>query len=89
MAITKKQPTHLDFQQAVRQSYNDVDSSVTNSGFLTGKVGRKITQVISTTTVTNDTVDFSYLEDGALLYTLRIIYTDGSQNTLLSAERIA
>lgn len=89
MSNTLKPVTQFDYQQTLKRSFNDVDHSMTSSGFLVGKVGRKVTQLISTTTVSNDTVDFSYYEDGVLLYTLRIIYTDGSQNTLLSAERIA
>lgn len=86
---TTKRFSERDSGQTLQASFNDVDSSLTTNGYLTGKVGRKITQTISTTTVVGDTATFQFLESGTLLYTLTIIYTDATQSIMLSAERTA
>lgn len=87
MANTKKQLSERDANQTLKHSYNDVDGSLTTNGFLVGKVGRKIVQTITTTNVANDTAILDFFEDGVLLYQYKIIYTDGTQATLISAER--
>lgn len=80
----------VDANQALYQSYNQVDASLTTNGFLIGKVGNKITQTISTTTIANDTSTFNfYCDFTTLLYTYVLIFTDGTQSTLLSATRTA
>jgi hypothetical protein len=89
MSQTTKKLSERDANQTLQASFNDIDSSITTNGFLTGKVGRKITQTISQTTVPGDTATFSFLESGTLLYTLTIVYTDSSQSVMLSAERTA
>ncbi len=86
---TTKRLSERDANQTLQAAFNDIDSSLTTNGFLTGKVDREITQVISQTTVPGDTATISFLESGVLLYTLRIIYTDSSQSVLLSAKRTA
>jgi hypothetical protein len=88
MSKTVKPPSQLDGNQTLQNAFNDVDSTITTNGFLVGKVGRKIELSISTTTVANDTETYEFSEDGEILYTLRVIYTNGSRETLLSAERI-
>lgn len=89
MSITSKQTTQKDADQAMRASYNDVNATQAVDGFLVGKVGRKVTQVVSTTTIANDTETFTFSESGTNLYTITIIYTDGTRTTMLSAERTA
>ena len=89
MPKTTKRFSERDGNQTLQASFNDVDSSITIGGFLTGKVGRKIEQEITTTTVTDDTVIFTFSEDGTDLYELTLIYTDSSQSVLVSAERTA
>ncbi len=89
MSETTKTSTTRDYQQTLKKSYNDVDSTLSVNGFLVGKVGRKIAQVISTTTVDNDTATFTFSEDGTTLYVYKIIYTTSAQTVLLSAERIS
>lgn len=91
MAQTQKLMSDRDSSQTAKFAYNDVNASLTSDGFLVGLVGRKITQVISTTTVANDTATFSFYENSGadLLYQYTIIYTDGAQTTMLSAERTA
>lgn len=89
MANTVKRPSDLDGNQTLKNAFNDVDSTITTNGFLVGKVGRKIELAISTTTLSNDTETYSFIEDGVTLYQLEVIYTSGSRETLLSAERIS
>jgi hypothetical protein len=89
MSTTRKGLSERDANQTLKGSFNDVDSSLTTSGFLIGKVGRKVEAVISTTNIANDTITYSFSEDGNALYTYEIIYTDGTRTVLLSAERIA
>ena len=89
MAETKKQLSHRDGQQTLKGAFNDVDKSLTTNGFLVGKVGHKITLGISTTSIANDTETYSFFDDNTLLYTLVIIYTDGTREQMISAERTA
>lgn len=89
MSNTTKQRTDRDSAQTLQYSFNDVNSTIGVDGFLVGMVGRKITQTIGTTTVANDTETFSYYDGTTLLYTIQVIYTDGSRTTMLSATRIA
>lgn len=89
MAETQKPLSDRDMQQAIRGVFNDVDKSLSTSGFLTAKVGHKVTQAISTTTVVDDTESYSFYDGATLLYTFRIIYVDGTRNVMISAERIA
>lgn len=91
MSSTVKIMTQKDADQATRTAYNDVNATIGVDGFLTGLVGRKITQTITTTSVTGDTAVFSFYENfgSSLLYTITVVYTDGTQTTLLSATRTA
>lgn len=89
MAKTVKSLSDRDANQVLQAAHVDVDDSVMTSGFLTGKVGRKIEATITTTNVANDTVEYAFSEDGAALYTLTLVYTDGTRQELLSAERTA
>jgi hypothetical protein len=89
MSITQKPLSHLDYEQTLQSSYNDVNATLSVDGFLTGKVGRKVELAISTTTVVDDTETYSFSENGIALYTLQIIYTDGTRSQLVSAERIS
>ncbi len=89
MAITTKSQSNLDFQQTLKSSYNDVNATLSVDGFLVGKVGNKVTLAISTTNVANDTETYTFLDSATTLYQLRIIYTDGTRELMLSAERIA
>jgi hypothetical protein len=84
MSITTKRPTKLDYEGALRSSFNNEDSTLTVNGFLVGKVGRKVELI---TTSTTDQFDFK--EDGTLLYTILITYTDSTKAVLASAERTA
>ena len=89
MSITQKPLSHLDYEQTMQSSYNDVNATLSVDGFLTGKIGRKVELAISTTTIVDDTEIYSFSESGTALYSLRIIYTDGSRALMISAERIS
>jgi hypothetical protein len=89
MSITQKPLSHLDYEQTLQSSYNDVNATLGVDGFLTGRVGRKIELAISTTTIANDTETYSFSENGTALYTLQIIYTDGTRAQMVSVERTA
>jgi hypothetical protein len=91
MAATSKIMSQKDQEQAIRQAQNDVNGTIGVDGFLTGLVGRRVTLVVSTTTVTGDTTTFNFSENfGATpLYSIQLVYTDGTQTTLLTATRIS
>jgi len=75
--------------QAIRSVFNDVDKTISTNGFLVGLIGNKVEMTISTTTVSNDTETYAFSENGIALYSLRIIYTNGNRDVLVSAERIS
>jgi hypothetical protein len=81
--------SNLSHENVLRHVHSEADASLITNGFLVGKVGRKIEFVYGTTTVANDTIDISFIEDGSLLYTLQLIFTDGGRTDLISAERTA
>lgn len=89
MADTTKQFTELDQQQVLKKSYNKETATLGVDGFIAGKVGRKIVRSVETTTVLNDTEVFAFSEDGQDLYTLKVVYSDASLETLVSVERTA
>lgn len=89
MAKTLKEQSRLDANQVLKNAFNDVDSSLTTTGFLTGKVGHKVQLVISTTSIANDTETFSFYDTGVLLYSITIIYTSAVREQMISAERTA
>lgn len=89
MSNTIKAPSDLDYSQTLQGAYNDVDATLSTNGFLVGKIGRKVVVTVSTTTVANDTETYAFSENALALYSLKLIYTDGTRANLLSAERIS
>lgn len=89
MNQTSKVKSQQDANQTLQYSFNDVDATLSVNGFLVGKVGHRIDQTIATTNQPNDTEIFSFSDSGTALYTLTIVYTDGSRGTLLYAARTA
>lgn len=88
MANSKKVLSPRDSGQTLQASFNEEDNSFTTGGFITVKVGHKIEKVVSTTTVTDDTEEYSYFDEEILIYKVRVIYTDGTRSDFLSTERI-
>ncbi len=84
MANSAKGLTRLDYEGAIKASYNDEDATLSVNGFLTGLVGRKVTVTSGATT---DTYTFS--ENAVTLYVILVTYVDASKTVLLSAERTA
>lgn len=89
MSNTRKPLSKQDYENIMRQTFNEGDASLTTNGFLVGAIGRKVEIAITTTTIANDTQTVTYSENGNTLYSLKIIYTDGTRTLMLSAERIA
>lgn len=89
MANSTKIPSKLDGNQVLQSAFNDGDRTIGTSSFITGKAGRKITQTTATTSIADDTLVFSYIEDGVQLMELTVVYTDATQTVLLSVERTA
>jgi len=87
MSKTTKPLSDTDGQQTLQGAYNDVDNSLNVNGFLVGVVGRKIIMTISTTSIANDTETYAFSENGTPLYSIKVIYTDGTRATMISAER--
>jgi hypothetical protein len=81
---TDKQLSNRDAFQTLQGAFNEEDFSITQAGFLVGKVGRRI-EVGGAGAVET----YTFLEDGDTLYVLTLTYTDGTKTTLLSAERTA
>jgi hypothetical protein len=75
--------------ETAQYAFNDVDATFGVNGFLVAVVGRRIDQTISTTTVSGDTSTLAFSENGIALYTLKIVFTDGTQTVLLYALRTA
>ncbi len=89
MANTTKRLSDVDANSALRGAFNDSDMSLTINGYLAGTVGRKVTMAISTTSVSNDTETYTFSENGTNLYAIKVIYTTGTRDVFLSAERIS
>ena len=88
MASTTKQQSGLDAGQTQRKAFNDDLAVMSVDGFVTSKVGHKITLTLSQTSVANDTETFEYFDDATSLMTIKIVYTDGNRTVMTSTERL-
>lgn len=89
MSETTKPLSQRDASQTLQGSFNDVDKTLSVNGFLVGQIGHKVIMTIATTNVANDTEIFNFSDNGTALYEFTVIYTDGTRDTFLSAERTA
>ena len=89
MADTQKPMSSKDGNLTLKQSFNDNSGALAVEGWVTGLVGRKVTMAIETTTATDDTEVYTFLENGVQLMELTVIYTDDTRSVLLSVERTA
>ena len=89
MSLTTKQPTKLDYEQSIQGAYNDVNATLSVDGFLTGKVGHKVSLALAMTAIPDDTEIYTFEDNGTILYQITIIYTDDSRSLMVSAERTA
>ena len=89
MEHSTKQFSEYDYEQIFQKIFNGEGATISVDGFLAGKVGRKVELNITTTTVANDTEVFTFSESGVNLFEFTIVYTSGSRDNMLSAERTA
>jgi hypothetical protein len=87
--LSKNPSTRRDGMQSIQQSHNDVDSSLQVSGFLTSKIGARITLALSTTSVADDTETYTFFDGATQLYQIQLVYTSAAKTQLISAERIS
>jgi hypothetical protein len=87
--VTSKPASNLSSENTLRSAFNDVDSSITTNGFLVGKVGHKVTAALSTTSIANDTITYSFFDGSTALYQLKLVFPSAQTLPLLSAERIS
>lgn len=90
-AKIQKPTTRLSYGQVIQRSYNDADSTVITSGFVSSKIGNKITRIDTAGGDLNGAAagdDFTYYDGDTLLYTLRILYEDSQKTVFSSAERV-
>jgi hypothetical protein len=88
---TSKPFSERDGSQALQGSFNTVDKSLTTNGFLVGLVGHKISRIDTAAPNLGSAVagdDFAFSDNGNLLYTIRILYSDISKSIFTSAERV-
>ena len=85
MAVTTKTLSQLDENQVQRSIYNDTSGAIAVEGWVTGKIGRKIT--ITAFSATVDDVEF--LEGATSLMVLRITYNNSAHDNTVSVERTA
>jgi len=85
MAKTTKEMSKLDFEQTLKAGFADEISSAMTTGYVQGKVGHKIVANYFSPTQ----VIYEYYDSSTLVMSIRVTYTDASQATFLSAERIA
>lgn len=81
---TDKVMTKMDAPQTLRGSFNEVDFSLTTTGFLTGVVGRRVEIETAGAVET-----YTFIENGVTLYEITVTYTDSSREQMVSAERTA
>lgn len=89
MNSTTKPASNLSHENVLRSAHNEVTATIGVSGFVTAKVGHRITQTVTTTNTADDTLVFNYFDGTTALMELTVIYTDGTRETLLSVERTA
>lgn len=86
---TTKRQTDQDMEGSIRSSYNEVDHTLSVNGFLVGNVGHKVTMAVTTTSIASDTETYTFLDGSTQLYQIKVVYTDGTRGTLVSAERVS
>jgi len=86
---TSKRASDASHENVLRSAHNEVDASITTNGFLVGKPGHKVTATLTTTTVSDDTVTFTFFDGTVQLYQLKIVYPTSQTIPFLSAERIS
>ena len=89
MAKTTKTMSTSDYQQVLKRAYNEDSGGLCTEGWITGKIGRRISYGLLTTSVADDTVVNTYIEDGVTLMVLHSVYTDATHATILYVTRVS
>lgn len=85
MADTTKTLATYDQDQILKKVYNKEEGTLAVGSFVAGKLGHKIERNIVSATVD----DWSYYDNGTLLYTVRVTYSNSAHDEVNSVERIA
>lgn len=86
---TTKPASNMSHENVLRGAYNDVNGSITTDGFLIGKTGHKVTAALSTTSISNDTVTYTFFDGSTQLYALKLVFPTTQALPFTSAERIS
>lgn len=89
MSGTTKKASNLSAENVLRSAHVQETGTISINGFVSAKVGHRITLALTTTSVANDTELYTYFDLTTQIMQLRVVYTDGSRGTLLSVERTA
>jgi hypothetical protein len=81
--ITNKKTSELSMENVLRHIHNQQDATIGVNGFITLKQGHRITRV----DIDSLTEDYSFFDGTTLLYTIRIVYTNITQDKIASVER--
>jgi hypothetical protein len=85
---TTKPASNMSAENVLRSAHNPVDGSITTNGFLVGQIGHKVTAALSTTSVANDTVTYTFLDNGTVLYAIKMVFPTAQTLPFTSAERV-
>lgn len=84
MANTTKKASKTDFGQAMEYSFNDNTKTMGTSSFVVAKVNHELNFVDISATVQ----DIQYMDEGVVLFTLRLTYSDGTRANIINVKRI-
>ncbi|MEO0273433.1 MAG: hypothetical protein ABIM30_10210 [candidate division WOR-3 bacterium] len=89
MATTEKKASVLSSENVLRNSYIEETKVLGVGGFISSKVGHRITLQIQTTNVANDTELYTYFDGTQQLMQIKIIYTTSARDLISSVERVS
>lgn len=83
MSNTTKPISNEDSNNVLRYAFNDKDRTIAVGGFISTKIGHKVTRTVISPTVD----DYSFFDGSDLLYTIRVTYNNSSHDEIDQAER--
>lgn len=90
MSNTSKNLGEVDANQTLMLVYNPSDASISTADkWVQAIIGRTITNVITTTSSTGDTVTSTYTEGSNTLFVIKTIYVDNTYKMMLSQTRLS
>lgn len=85
MSDTTKPLSDRDANQVLQHVHNNVNATLGVDGFIVGKLGRKITRTVISTTVE----DYEFFDGTTLLYKIRVTYDNSAHDNVDQVERTA